>query len=489
MGRFRDWRFRHKLFWVTLVPLAVVTAAMALAYVLKLERVGNHVLPQRAVLLKVEALSREFQAEIREFLLVGEALTLDEIEEIEGELEALDGLPGDVQVPLEAVLADGRRLIQKAQASDGPSQEQIQQGFERFEDLETNLEQAVEDALTAAEARLTKALSDFLWWIGGIAAVGLALGLGLAWWMARWIERPLHLLREASGRILDGDFEIGHRVAGRDEFGDLARGFDQAAWAIHDLLATKEENLQVLQANQAQLLRSARLAAVGELAAGVAHEINNPLSVVLTYSVLLREKAQKAPAQTLEAFPKLVDRLQLVEEASRRCKTIADNLLTFSRQQDDTSKQPVDVAVLINDALRLIRPLLRRENLRITSHVEDGVPHVSSNAQQMQQVLFNLMSNALYASPKGGEVRIHATAEDDGCSIQISDDGEGIPEDVVDRIFEPFFTTKPVGHGTGLGLSIVYGIVQSHDGKIEVQSEVGQGTTFTVWLPSRAERS
>lgn len=483
MGHFRDWRFRHKMLWATLLPLVVVTGLMALAYVIKLERVGQDVLPQRTDLLELEALSREFQSEVREFLLTGEAFTLEEIAEIQDELEEL-GIPEDLQPRFKALVGEGRRLIQAAQTVDGSSTTRVQDDLERFEILETELEDAVGQSLIKAEAQLTQALNDFLWWIGSIACLGLITGLGMALWTARWIEKPLHLLQEASGRILDGDFEIGHRVDSRDELGDLARGFDQASKAIRALLATKEENMQVLQENQAQLLRSARLAAVGELAAGVAHEINNPLSVVLTYSVLLKEKAQKAPPQALDALPKLMERLQLVEDASRRCKTIADNLLTFSRQQDDASRQPVDVAALIDDAVRLIRPLMRREGLRLTCHVDDGVPDVSSNAQQMQQVLFNLLSNAIQASPEGGELRVHAVPRDDGCAIQVSDHGEGIPPDVMGRIFEPFFTTKPVGQGTGLGLSIVYGIVQSHGGTIHVESDADRGTTFTVWLPA-----
>lgn len=504
MARFQDWRFRNKLLLVTLLPLGVVTLLLVVAFYLGLQRVWEDVLPLRANLLQLDASIREYQGEIREFVLLRESETLDEIDATEEDLQDLLGALKSRQstsdeaarmVSFEAQIEDlirqGRDLVSFTQTlpvgvaglPGDDTQPTLLEDLERFEDREQTLEDDISAAFQDAEARLSAAVSQFNGLILMVAAIGCGIGLALALGLARWMERPIALLREASGRILDGEFRIGERINSRDEMGQLAAGYDQAAATIRGLLADKEEHLDTMRDNQAQMLRSGRLAAVGELAAGVAHEINNPLSVVLTYSVLLREKAVKASPEALQSIPKLTERLQLVETAARRCKDIADNLLTFSRQ-DEVSIQPVDLASVIEDSLDLIRPLLRRRNIQLEQRVDDGMAPVSSNTSQLQQVVFNLMTNAIHAMPDGGSLRLSAQAAEGGCTLEIADEGTGIEPAVIHRIFEPFFTTKPPGQGTGLGLSIVYGIVESQGGTIDVTSEVGKGTSLIIWLPS-----
>ncbi|MEM9593531.1 MAG: ATP-binding protein [Acidobacteriota bacterium] len=259
--------------------------------------------------------------------------------------------------------------------------------------------------------------------------------------------------------------------------------------AVNDL----EHHLAELRNTQAQLIQSGKLAAIGELAAGLAHELNNPLSAVLTYSILLRDKLDEVGAETLEPkLPRFAERLGLIARAAERCKAVADHLLAFSRQ-DETEKEPVDLGDVVRSSLELLEALVRRQGVHLAVDIEDGLPPVVGHSGQLQQVIVNLVSNAMHAMASDdwehrGGLSIDARRAGDRCELTVEDTGSGIPAEHLDRIFEPFFTTKPTGEGTGLGLSIVHGIVQSHGGTIDVESEPGRGTRFVVRLPAGAPR-
>ena len=248
------------------------------------------------------------------------------------------------------------------------------------------------------------------------------------------------------------------------------------------LMGELENKLKELRRTQAQLVQSGKMSAVGELAAGVAHEINNPLSGVLTYAILLKQQLESMPDLVAQHLPKFPRQLGIIQKAAERCKTIADNLLTFSRQSEPVLSH-IQLKDVLTDTIDLIGAQLRRKRIRLSMDLPDTLPPVYASSNQLQQVFTNLILNAVQAMAVGCELKISATSDQDGCTLVFRDQGSGIPKGILNRIFDPFFTTKPVGEGTGLGLSIVYGIVKSHHGSIWVESEEGQGSSFYLKLP------
>jgi PAS domain S-box-containing protein len=230
------------------------------------------------------------------------------------------------------------------------------------------------------------------------------------------------------------------------------------------------------------LLQSEKMSAVGQLAAGVAHEINNPLGIILGFaqSVVKRLKSEDDPL----ALP-----LRTIEREAVRCKNLVQNLLVFSRTSKNEKLEEIDLNAVLEGALSLVSAQTKTRNVELVRELGAGLPKIHANQIQLQQVLINLSNNAVDAMPKGGSltVRTALSVRQPGyVEIQVRDTGDGIPKEVQKKIFEPFFTTKEVGKGTGLGLSLVYEIVQKHGGTIKLESEEGKGTEFTVLLPVSA---
>ncbi|MFA5974635.1 MAG: PAS domain S-box protein [Elusimicrobiota bacterium] len=220
--------------------------------------------------------------------------------------------------------------------------------------------------------------------------------------------------------------------------------------------------------------QSEKIAAVGRLAAGIAHELNNPLAVILGFSQSLLDRK---PAGDSDFHP-----LKSIEREALRCRNLVQNLLVFSRQKN-SKLITEDLAETIEGSLSLVEPQARLRNVAMKRHFDDNVPRIYLDRQQIQQVIMNLCTNALDAMPKGGTLLIRLKLEGDSAEIGITDTGMGIPLAARNHIFDPFFTTKDVGKGTGLGLSIVYEIVKKHGGAISFESEIDQGTTFRIRLP------
>jgi signal transduction histidine kinase len=235
-----------------------------------------------------------------------------------------------------------------------------------------------------------------------------------------------------------------------------------------------------LQETHLQLVSSEKMASLGKLAAGIAHEINNPLGGILIYSSLLMEDLP-------EADSKREDLARIVQEAGR-CKEIVKSLLEFARQTDPRM-EPVDINRAITDGLFFLENQALFHNIRIDKQLDPSLPRALGNAGQLKQVFMNIIINAAEAMHGNGELTIATSASPDGKRVfmEFSDTGEGIPEENLSRIFEPFFTTKDVGKGTGLGLATSYGIIESHGGKISVKSRVDEGATFTIELPVHPE--
>ena len=233
-----------------------------------------------------------------------------------------------------------------------------------------------------------------------------------------------------------------------------------------------EQRTHELQAAQAQLVRTEKLAALGRLAAGIAHEVNNPLQPILNCLEVAIEDIERGNNVDAEV-------LRVAEREVQRIKSIVTRLLDFARPST-SDKVALNLHELIDEILTLTNKQLERMCIEPLVQLESSSP-LTGNPNQIKQVLLNLVLNAMQAMPNGGRLRIHTYDKEGGVAIEISDTGVGMNEETIAQIFEPFYSTKD--DGTGLGLAVSYGIIQGHGGEIQVESEPGRGSRFTVWLP------
>ena len=270
----------------------------------------------------------------------------------------------------------------------------------------------------------------------------------------------------------------------RDKAVAVYQGLAEAEMCLPYLIDQLEENVaklelfqRELEATQDQLIQSEKLASMGQLAAGVAHEINNPLGTVLLYADLLLRDLPGDDPRTQD--------FQLILDEARRCKNIVQALLNFARQ-NKVMAQVTDVNRLCRETIEEVENLLLFERVQFVAELDPELPQIQADPAQIRQILLNLLNNAAEAMPEGGTITVSTrgvNAGGDAVEISIHDTGCGIPEENMPKLFTPFFTTKPIGKGTGLGLAITYGIVKSHRGSIDVLSTVGVGTTFIIRLP------
>ncbi len=238
---------------------------------------------------------------------------------------------------------------------------------------------------------------------------------------------------------------------------------------------------------QSQLVQTEKMAAIGQLAGGVAHEINNPLTGVLNNAQLIKMLAAGKEKMEINEFK---DLLNAIEESALRCKKITGSLLAFSRASAGTFEN-ISVNMVINEVVSLVVHDMRLQNILLKVETQPNIPNIQGDVQLLQQIIVDMLSNAKWAVQKkifndsGGVIIIRSEylLGSNYIYIYIIDNGVGIPQDVINRIFEPFFTTKDVGEGTGLGLSIAFSIIEKHRGAIEVKSKVNEGTTFKISLP------
>jgi len=232
-----------------------------------------------------------------------------------------------------------------------------------------------------------------------------------------------------------------------------------------------------LEESQEQLIRAEKLTSLGQLAASIAHEINNPLAGVLVYTQLLSKKV------TGDAFKKeeALSNLSKMETEISRCSRIIRNLLDFARQKEPTLRL-VDVNQVIEQVLSMVGHQAQMQNVEVVQEFSPSLPKVVADFDQLQQIFTNLALNAIQAMPEGGELTVRSSAVDSEVRVDVQDTGCGISKENMGKLFTPFFTTKVKGKGVGLGLAVVHGIIERHKGRIEVQSDVGEGTTFSVYL-------
>jgi two-component system NtrC family sensor kinase len=302
-----------------------------------------------------------------------------------------------------------------------------------------------------------------------MVASGAAACIFLIFFLDYLVLRPARKVIQMAQRVMGGDLTARVKIRPPGEIGILCRAIDHMA----DNLAEREKQLKA--ATSKQLGGSEKLASLGRLAAGVAHEINNPLTGVLTFAHLLREKANMDEQDQQD--------LDLIIHETTRAAEIVRGLLDFARERA-VVMEPLNINEVIARTIRLIRNQKLFDRIVITEELANNLPDIEGDMNQLQQVLLNLSLNACEAMPSGGTLTIRTWAEENRVVVQLADTGCGIKPEHFERIFEPFFTTKPVGKGTGLGLSVSYGILQRHGGAIELESEEGKGTTFILLLPA-----
>ena len=232
--------------------------------------------------------------------------------------------------------------------------------------------------------------------------------------------------------------------------------------------------------------RAEKLAAVGRLAAGVVHEINNPLATIAACAESLEQRVEEGSFDTSDSVQDLSEYLGLIKSEAFRCKTITTDLLDFSRVRTG-ERSPVDAGDIVRSAANLISHQKRGKDILQSLDIGFEIPLVAADAGQMQQAIIALATNAIDAMPDGGTLTFRVAVRGNRVVIEVEDTGHGIPPENVSKVFEPFFTTKEVGKGTGLGLAVCYGIVSEHGGRISVRSNVGKGTTFSIFLPVSPE--
>jgi two-component system NtrC family sensor kinase len=303
------------------------------------------------------------------------------------------------------------------------------------------------------------------------------------------ITRPLRAMVEATDKIAQGELDHRLGISSRDEVGRLARSFDRMTEDLRKANANLvewgrtlerrvEERTHELRAMQDHMLQSEKLASLGKIAAGVAHEINNPLTSILINTHLMLEQGDRiAPFR---------ENLTLMAEETARCAMIVKRLLDFARQTPPRMER-AGVNELIERTGRLLEIQAGVRNIRIALDLAPGLPAIELDRNQIQQVFWNLTLNAIEAMPDGGTLTLASRpgTAPGAVEVEIADTGVGIPRENMTRLFDPFFTTK--ASGTGLGLAVTYGIVERHGGTIEVKSEVGRGSVFTIKFPAAKE--
>jgi two-component system, NtrC family, sensor kinase len=305
---------------------------------------------------------------------------------------------------------------------------------------------------------------------------GLALGAVVVWLLVRRVTEPLRQLRDSAEAVGRGDFSRRIAIPSKDELGELAAVFNHMTGNLQKSTAQLEKTVEILRATQAQLSHSEKLSAVGEFVAGVAHELNNPLTALIGYAELLQMNAVTNDDR---------DSLKRISSSAERCHKIVQSLLSFARQHPPERKL-AHVNALVEAVIEILIYELRTNNIRVEKELSPQLPRLLLDPHQIQQVFLNIVNNArqaIEAHRPGGLIRVTTGVVGPRVRITFQDDGPGISVENLAKIFNPFFTTKPVGKGTGLGLSLSYGIIQEHGGSITAASKLGRGTTFIIELP------
>jgi two-component system, NtrC family, sensor kinase len=293
----------------------------------------------------------------------------------------------------------------------------------------------------------------------------LALSVIIVSYITRHIIKRLNRLMDATQRFAEGDFSpIMPTRKYKDEFSHLAIAFNHMMYE--------------LEKRQSLLVESHKLRAIGNLTAGIAHELNNPLNNIIITSEMLKTDYKELPEEELE------DMINDLVIQGERAQQVVKNLLDFARESE-TKTEYLYLDKLIDETIQLVKNQTKLSKVKLIENITPNLPPIYGDRKLLIQVFLNLFINAIDAMPKGGDLTVNVSEEKKTgfLAVQITDTGDGIPEHLLKSIFNPFFTTKPVGSGTGLGLSVSRGIIEKHGGHIDVESRAGQGATFTAYLP------
>ncbi len=315
--------------------------------------------------------------------------------------------------------------------------------------------------------------------------------------LKRIVADPVRDVIQHIKDVGSGSFDKLVDVKSSDEIGELAAGFNQMTQNLSrscqeleqwtkELESRVHDRTKELQDTQVHLIQTEKLAATGKLAAGVAHEINNPIGIILNrIECLEMEAAEKKVGK------EIMNDLKVISEHAKRVSKIVGGLLAFSRQTSKDSKlEQINVNDILEKAVILFDRIALQKGVQIEKRFYNGLSPIMGDAQKLEQAMVNLIDNALDATDRGGRIIVESRKKfrnDYFVQILVSDTGCGIPKENLSKIFDPFFTTKAVGKGTGLGLAVSYGIIKEHHGKIEVKSEGGKGSAFIITIPTVAE--
>jgi signal transduction histidine kinase len=367
----------------------------------------------------------------------------------------------------------------------------IVRGIQNTWVVSAHIDLVVPDWAVVVELPLDEAYESVVTWLklsGGMVVLIFVLAVLSSMYLSKRITGPIMKLRDAAGEIGKGNLDTKIEILSKDEIGELAVSFNRMTEDLKEsrrqieiysktLEQKVEERTKELQESQKRLLQSEKMAAVGQLAAGVAHEINNPMAVILGFA--------RGIARAVEEGEPLYLPARSIEREAERCKNIVRDLLMFSRAgKRDVAKEEMNA--IVDETLLLVRSGAKAKSVRIETNFGANLAAIMVDKNQIQQVIVNICNNAMDAMSEGGVLTITTRQGGDYVETEIADTGAGMTEEVRRHIFEPFFTTKPLGKGTGLGLSISYEIIERHNGRIEVTSGLGRGTTFRIMLPVAA---
>jgi signal transduction histidine kinase len=406
----------------------------------------------------------------KNYLLYGNAedmsIALDYLNQVRAEVNSLRSVEA---FPLEDLpeygkkfenYAESLRKLQLSAASPQPARllEEVHLSGHVFTTYVLEQGTIIHKEITAAALQARK-LSQV------ILSLALTLGVYLTIYLIRRIVNPLEFICRAAARIMDGELSTIPMVPGPD------RSREEI-----ELINSLNLMLGFLETKQNQLIQSAKLATIGKVTAGIAHEINNPLNnIYLTAEVLLEDLPNIECSERLEMVNDILNQAE-------RAREVVHHLLAFSRSRESTTLEKIDLVALVKQTLVFLKNQIRISQIVVHTEMSEQAITVTGNANHLQQVFVNIILNAIQAMGPGGllTIKIEAPAEQI-VQVEISDNGPGIPQEVKARIFDPFFTTK--SDGTGLGLSVSNSIIEDHNGKISLVSEEGKGTTFYVALP------
>jgi two-component system NtrC family sensor kinase len=380
----------------------------------------------------------------------------------EGEILGLQKGPQEPEFP--KVLRRYQEVLEELQAGSKPGVSRLGSAEEALRNLGQELLNLTENWAREERLEIDRLFARAMYLFLFSVLAFVALGVLVAFYLARLFVRPLVKMQQAMDKIAQGDFTpLPAAVESQsEEFAALFQAFNRM---MHEL-----------QEHQEQLVQSRKIAAIGTLTSGIAHELNNPINNIVLTAETLQEDFRTLPAD--EALGLIQDILGQSERAAE----IVKGLLDFSRSEHPEFVS-LSLADVIQDTLKLVRNQLVLSGIQVEEELPE-LPPVHGDRKGLQQVFLNLFINAIQAMPDGGTLQIRTSSADGHwLKVEVSDTGVGIDPKNLPRIFDPFFSTKQVGRGTGLGLSVTYGIIDKHGGHIEAHSQKGQGSTFTILLP------